>query len=143
MPRTPRETPPQSPYSVHPGFAQEEAGLNNLLKKTGKSLDEWVAFVKATGPPTEKERREWLKTEHGLTTNYAWWVAERAEGKGSVEDYDPDALVDAMYSGSRAGLRPLHERLLKVALKLGKDVKICPCQTIVPLYRRHVFAQIK
>jgi len=28
-------------------------------------------------------------------------------------------------------------------LKSGKDVKACPCQTIVPLYRRHVFAQIK
>jgi hypothetical protein len=26
---------------------------------------------------------------------------------------------------------------------MGKDVKACPCKTIVPLYRRHVFAQIK
>jgi hypothetical protein len=26
---------------------------------------------------------------------------------------------------------------------LGADVKICPCETIVPLYRNHVFAQIK
>jgi len=25
----------------------------------------------------------------------------------------------------------------------GDDVKVCPCQTIVPLYRKHVFAQIK
>ncbi len=23
------------------------------------------------------------------------------------------------------------------------DVKVCPCQTIVPLYRKHVFAQVK
>jgi hypothetical protein len=28
-------------------------------------------------------------------------------------------------------------------LSVGKDVKACPCQTIVPLYRNHVFAQIK
>jgi hypothetical protein len=26
---------------------------------------------------------------------------------------------------------------------MGKDVRVCPCQTIVPLYRNHVFAQIK
>ena len=26
---------------------------------------------------------------------------------------------------------------------LGDDVKACPCKTIVPLYRKHVFAQIK
>ena len=28
-------------------------------------------------------------------------------------------------------------------MSLGEDVRACPCQTIVPLYRRHVFAQIK
>jgi hypothetical protein len=26
---------------------------------------------------------------------------------------------------------------------IGDDVKACPCQTMVPLYRNHVFAQIK
>ena len=25
----------------------------------------------------------------------------------------------------------------------GKDVKVCPCQTMVPFYRKHVFAQVK
>jgi hypothetical protein len=48
-----------------------------------------------------------------------------------------------MFSGSKAGLRPLYEALLKLGLSVGKDAKACPCQTIVPLYRRHVFAQIK
>ena len=28
-------------------------------------------------------------------------------------------------------------------MKSGKDAKACPCATIVPLYRNHVFAQIK
>jgi hypothetical protein len=28
-------------------------------------------------------------------------------------------------------------------LGVGKDVKACPCKTMVPLYRNHVFAQIK
>lgn len=60
-----------------------------------------------------------------------------------AEDYDPDALVDAMFAGSKAPLRPLYEALLKTGLAIGIDVKACPCKTIVPLYRRHVFAQIK
>jgi len=30
-----------------------------------------------------------------------------------------------------------------VALSIAPDVKACPCKTIVPLYRNHVFAQIK
>jgi hypothetical protein len=33
--------------------------------------------------------------------------------------------------------------LLKLGRSLGEDVKACPCKTIVPLYRKHVFAQIK
>jgi len=48
-----------------------------------------------------------------------------------------------MFSGGKAGLRSIYNVLLKTGLKLGKDVKACPCQTIVPLYRKHVIAQIK
>ncbi|HKV10286.1 MAG TPA: DUF5655 domain-containing protein, partial [Thermoanaerobaculia bacterium] len=35
------------------------------------------------------------------------------------------------------------DELLKLALSVGPDVKACPGKTIVPLYRNHVFAQIK
>lgn len=48
-----------------------------------------------------------------------------------------------MYAGSKAGLRKIYDRLLKLGLQLGGDVKACPCKTIVPLYRKHVLAQIK
>ena len=119
-----------------------------LKQKSGRSLDEWLTLTKKSGPPTEKERREWLKNEHGLGTNTAWWLAERAEGKGV--DEDPDAYlqqahqyVEEMYSGPKAGLRPIYDALLKLGLGIGKDAKACPCKTIVPLYRNHVFAQIK
>ena len=51
--------------------------------------------------------------------------------------------VEAMFTGGKANLRPLYDALLKLGLKIGKDAKACPCKTIVPLYRNHVFAQIK
>src|SRR5437762_567131 len=38
---------------------------------------------------------------------------------------------------------PIYDALLKLGRSLGDDVKVCPCQTIVPFYRNHVFAQIK
>ena len=136
-------------YSVHPGVAMVQTAIANLKEKTGRTLEEWISFMKESGPPTEKERREWLKTQHKLGTNYAWWLAERAEGKG-MEDGDPQAYlkaaekyVEEMFAGPKAGLRPIYDKLLALGLKLGKDVKACPCKTIVPLYRKHVFAQIK
>lgn len=140
---------PSGLYSAHPGLGMVEKWKNELPAKTGRSLDEWIALVRKSGPPTEKERREWLKKEYKLGTNTAWWIAERADGKGTEED-SPEAYleaaeqwVDAMFSGSRAALRPLYDQLLKLALALGKDVKACPGKTIVALYRNHVFAQIK
>jgi hypothetical protein len=120
-----------------------------LPAKTGRSLEEWIALVKKEGPPTEKERRDWLKAEHGMGTNSAWWIAERAEGKGTSDDNPElylqaaEGYVEAMFAGPKAALRPVYDRLLKLAFALGEDVKACPCQTIVPLYRNHVFAQIK
>ncbi len=130
-------------YSLHPGFKMEEAYAENLLKRTGKTLDDWVAFTKRTGPANATARRDWLK-QQGLTTNYASWISDVAEGKDrSADGYDPDALVEAMFSGKKAPLLPLYDRLLKLALSIGRDVTASPGKTIVPLYRQHVFAQIK
>ena len=135
--------PTRPRYSMHPSLAMEAASVANLLERTGKSVDEWVAIVQASGPPGQKERQAWLKAEHGFTTNYALWVAGRASGERMAETYDPEALVTAMFAGPKAGLVPIYERLLDLGLGLGADVKACPCQTIVPFYRTHVFAQIK
>ncbi|HSB11869.1 MAG TPA: DUF5655 domain-containing protein [Blastocatellia bacterium] len=139
----------KSVYGVHPGVVMVQKWVSELPSKTGKSLEQWLSFIKKHGPKTEKERREWLKQEHGLGTNSAWWLAERAEGKGG-EDGDPEAYlaaaeryVDEMFAGPRASLRPIYDALLKLGLGIGKDAKASPCQTIVPLYRNHVFAQIK
>jgi hypothetical protein len=139
----------KSLYSVHPGVLMTQKWVSTLKEKTGRSLDEWLALVKESGPKTEKEQREWLKQKYKLGTNSAVWIAERAAGKvdetGDPETYlrAAERYVENMYSGKKADLLPLYEKLLALGLSMGKDVKACPCETMVPLYRRHVFAQIK
>jgi hypothetical protein len=149
MPKTATKTATKSIYGVHPGVAMTMKWVGELKQKTGHSLDEWLALLKKEGPPTEKERRDWLKEKYGLGTNSAWWLAERSFGKGT-EVGDPgeylkaaEKYVDQMFAGKKTALRPIYDKLLQLGLKLGKDVKACPCQTIVPFYRKHVFAQIK
>ena len=143
------QSTPTHPYSVHPSVAMMRAWIDALPQKTGRSLDEWLRFIAEQGPPTEKERRDWLKAEHGLGTNSAGWLAERSVGKGG-EDDDPEAYlrhavdyVEAMFAGGKAPLRPIYDELLRLGLAVAPDVKACPGTTIVPLYRNHVFAQIK
>ena len=149
MPRSATETKRKSIYGVHPGVALTQKWVGDLKDKTGRSLDEWLRLIKKSGPKDVKAQREWLKQEYGLGTNSATWLADHANGKGS-ELSDPDeylraaeGYVDTMFGGGKAHLRPIYDALLKLGLSLGKDVKACPCQTIVPLYRNHVFAQIK
>ena len=148
MAREAAKTKHKSIYGVHPSVAMVQKAIQDLPARTGRSLEQWIKLIKKSGPKTEKERREWLKTGHGLGTNYAGWLAERAEGKG--EDGDPEAYlraaegyVEKMFGGPKESLRPIYEALLKLGLSIGKDVRACPCQTIVPFYRKHVFAQIK
>ena len=139
----------KSTYGVHPGVLMTQKWIGELKQKTGRTLAEWLKFIKKEGPPTEQARRDWLKSVHGLGTNSAGWLAERSVGKGE-ELGDPDAYLAAaekyvaeMFAGKKEHLRPLYDALLKLGLSVGKDVKASPCQTIVPLYRKHVFAQIK
>ena len=136
-------------YDVHPGVLMMQKWVAELPQKTGRSLEQWTRLVKKQGPTTEKERREWLKTKHQLGTNSAWWIAEHSVGKGG-EDSDPQSYlaaavkyVDEMFGGAKAGLRPIYQALLELGRGLGPDVKVCPCKTIVPFYRKHVFAQVK
>jgi Domain of unknown function (DUF5655)/Domain of unknown function (DUF4287) len=137
-----------STYDVHPGLAMYQNSLAALKQKTGRTMEEWIKFVKKEGPATEKERRAWLKAEQGLGMNYAWWIAEHSVGKG--DDGNPETylrqaeeFVENMYSGAKEPLRPIYDELLHLGRSMGNDVKVCPCKTIVPLYRKHVFAQIK
>ena len=139
----------KNPYSVHPGIEMMVKWVAELKQKTGRSLEEWLALIKKEGPATEAERRDWLKKKHGLGTNSAWWLAQRASGKTGEEDTPEGYLkaavkyVDEMLAGGKSGLRPIYDALLKLGLGIGPDAKACPCKTIAPLYRNHVFAQIK
>lgn len=138
-------------YSVHPGITMVQKWIVELKGKTGRSVDEWAKHIRSAGPSDEKECREWLKSQYAMGTNTAWWLSERAFGKpmGMADDTPEQYLAAApryvaqMYAGPREALRALHDRILELGLMLGDDVRICPCKTIVPLYRRHVFAEIK
>lgn len=138
-----------SQYDVHPSVEMVRNIITGLPQKTGRDLTTWVALIQKQGPGTKKERAAWLKSAHGLGTNYAGWLAAYASGE-EVENGEPDLYlrkarewVEAMYAGPKSTLRPIFDALLGFARSLGPDIRICPAQTIVPIYRRHVIAQIK
>ncbi len=144
--------PPLSPrirYGVHPSVPYAARIVENLPARTGRSLEEWVSLLGEAEASDNKERRSWLRDQHGLGGTTIGLILNHAAGKGA-ENLSPDAylenapkLVEAMYAGPKAHLLPIYEALLELGLSLGPDVEACPCKTIVPLYRTHVFAEIK
>ena len=111
-----------APYDLHPSVAHVQAILANFKAKTGHTLEEWVALLRREQPADPKG---WLKAR-GLGTNQAGFVLQRA---GAAPGHAP--------------LRPLFEQLVALARGLGTEVKVCPCETLVPFYRKHVFAEVK
>src|ERR1700730_7319109 len=125
MPATKRRRA-SSCYDVHPSLSMYQSSLAALKQKTGRTLEEWIKFVEEEGPPTEKERRAWLKAEQGSGMNYAWWIAERSVGRG--DDGNPETylrqaeeFVEKMYSGPKETLRPIFNELLALGRSLGND----------------------
>ncbi len=90
--------------------AEAAAMIANLQAKTGKSLEQWVALARASGQPKHGALVSWLKAEHGLGHGYANLVAHKtfASDAGSSDDA---ALMEAMFAGPKAAMRPVYDRV--------------------------------
>jgi hypothetical protein len=135
-------------YAVHPAVAHGQAIIAGLADSTGRSLPQWLKLVAAQKLEERRAIMAWLKQAHGLGMSSAMLIAEAATGgaealgAGGYLRAAP-GYVEALFAGPKAALRPLYEDLTNLALRLGRDVKISPTKTMVPLYRKHVFAQLK
>ena len=114
--------------------------IRNIESKTGRSIGDWVSLVQSSGRSKHGEVMAWLKGEHGLTHGDANRVALIAlRGPAAPEG---DDLVDAIYAGPKATLRPLHERVVELARGFGGDVQLSPKQAYVALRRSKQFASV-
>ncbi|MBX9627859.1 MAG: DUF4287 domain-containing protein [Gemmataceae bacterium] len=135
-------------YDVHPGVTVMRKWADALPEKTGRSLDEWADLARRA-TPDHKARIALLKNDYGLggmtAGQIAAYAADRQTWDGDPEVYlkQAEKYVEALFAGPKAGLRPLFDAVVAAARKLGADVKVCPCQTIIPFYRNRVIAQAR
>lgn len=118
--------------------------LNNIQKKTGMSFKELSAFVKKSGLSKHGEIRsmlmEKLSLGHG-DANTLVHVVLKSDGTRAAEGKSGDAVLDEIYSGPKAGFRPIHEKLMKEINKFG-EFEIVPKKGYVSLRRKKQFAMI-
>jgi len=110
----------------------------NLLKNTGKSVDQWADLVRKSGLTKHGEQMTLLKETHGLGHGYANLICHTA--KGSLHTPEDDLLA-GQYAG-REALRRVYDALEAHARTLGKDVEISPKKTSVAFRRSKNFAVV-
>ena len=105
-----------------------ESLARNLPNRTGKTLEQWARLVKTKGPKTTRERVAWLRKHHSLGGPTAAVIVAKAEGQDLAAPYEAgDQLVESMFSGGKAELKPIYEAAVRSAATLGKDVVVSPC----------------
>ena len=81
-----------------------------------------------------------LKMSHGDANTVVHYVRQIDEAKAGGTGGGDDPL-DAIYSGAKAALRPIHEKLMMAINKFG-DFEIVPKKANVSLRRKKQFALI-
>ena len=114
--------------------------ISNFPERTGRSLDDWVALIRASGKTRHGEVVTMLKTEYGISHGFANFAAITALKADDAPQGDD--LVDAMYAGPKVALRPLHEAVISVARGFGDDVELAPKKAYVSLRRKKQFGMV-
>jgi Domain of unknown function (DUF5655)/Domain of unknown function (DUF4287) len=121
-----------------------QAQINNIQKKTGKTLAELAAIAKKSGLTKHSEIREMFQKKLGLgygDANSLVHAVFESDGTRAAEGKSEEAVLEEIYSGAKAGFRPIHEKLIKEINKFG-DYEVVPKKGYVSLRRGKQFAMI-
>src|SRR5689334_1159484 len=120
--------------------------LTNIQTRTGKRLDELRAVLQQSGLTKHSEIRAMFQRDLGLGYGDANMLAQalrktEAEGSNAAEAETPDDVVNALYTGPKASLRPIHDRLMAEIAQFGA-FEIAPKKGYLSLRRKKQFAMI-
>ena len=120
--------------------------LANIEKRTGKSLAQLTEIVKKSGLSKHGELVAMLKKKLGMghgDANTLVHTVRKAESGGAAgsKPSSPQEVLDGLYTGAKAALRPIHDKLLKELRKFG-DFEEAPKKTYVSYRRKKQFAMI-
>jgi hypothetical protein len=118
--------------------------INNIQKKTGKSLDELTAIAQKSGLTKHAEIRDYLKSElslgHGDANALAHAIMQ-SDGQRAAEGKSADAVLEEIYTGAKVSQRPIHEALMNHITTFG-EFEVVPKKGYVSLRRTKQFAMI-
>jgi len=120
--------------------------LNNIQKKTGKTIDEIRIIVRESGLLKHAAIRQMFIDRFSLGFGDATMLvhfAQFSDGQTAAvaTQASPQEILDGIYTGTKAGLRPLHDLVMNEVFKLG-EFSIAPKKGYLSLRRKRQFAMI-
>ena len=119
--------------------------LANIEKRTGKSLAELTEIVRNSGLSKHGELVSMLKSTlgmgHGDANTLVHTVRQSAGKTAAARGLSTEQVLDGLYAGPKAALRPIHDKLLVELRKLG-SFEEAPKKTYVSYRRKKQFAMI-
>ena len=118
--------------------------LANIEKRTGKSIAELTKVVRNCGLTKHGQIVAHLKSTLGMghgDANMLAHVAKQSEAAGKTPGGKATDVLDSIYTGPKADLRPLHDALMKQLHRFG-DFEIAPKKTYLSLRRKKQFATV-
>ena len=119
-----------------------QSQIRNIEATYGKPVDHWFAVIDTSGLTKHNQVVAMLKADHGLAHGAAHRLSLLARQRHDARPAAPPDPADALYTGAKAGLRPLHEALLGQIRALG-GFDIAPKTGYLSLRRRKQFAMIQ
>lgn len=116
----------------------------SMKERTGRTIEEWVEVVAESGidPLDQNAVRRWLRTEHGIPQNSQWAIADAAARDAGWTPPSVEEYIDGQYTGAKANLRPIFDRLRSAIESFGEDVRVEGRSTYTPFVRRRQFVAI-
>ena len=121
-----------------------ETQLKNIETKTGKSRDTLQTILLQTGLAKHGELRTHAQAIFGLghgDANALVHFVCASSGTFAAEGKSDDTVLDEIYTGIKAALRPIHDALLAQILELG-EFDVAPKKGYVSLRRTKQFAMV-
>jgi hypothetical protein len=120
--------------------------LANLQARTGKSLDELTAVIRNSGLTRHGEIRDMLKRDLGMghgdaNTLVHHVLASAGESAAQATQAAPEDVLEEIYAGPKAHLRPIHDKLM-VAINAFGPFETAPKKGYVSLRRKKQLAMI-
>lgn len=120
--------------------------LANIEKRSGKSLAELAQIIQASGLSKHGEIRDMLKRDLGLGHGDANTLVHhvlKSDGQSAAaeQNLSTDDVVSGLYTGPKAALRPIHDKVMEEISKFG-EFEVSPKKTYVSLRRKKQFAMV-